>query len=310
VQGPARPLLQYVRLLTAVGFVALAAGALAGITLATSTGSAASASYYYYCSGAGGAVYNYCPPSNSSPNYTPPADQTSNEGQNKVFALGSFSDPDNGPWHVVVSWGDGSFTTFNQSSAGALPPTAHTYVDNGTYTVTVTVTDSEGASDTGSFHVTVANVPPTVGPLTCPVSPVPVGTVLVASSPFTDPGRLDTHTASFNWGDGTTTPGVVLEANGSGTARGTHAYTTPFVYTVTLTVTDKDGGSGQASCTVVVFDTGVFVTGGGWINPPSGRANFGFVAKYHDNDPVPSGNTLFSTRPATSCSRARATTGS
>jgi PKD repeat protein len=295
VKSPARSFQQYARLLAAVGFVALAAGALAGITFATSTGSAASAaSYYYNCPGGAAAVYySYCPPTNTSPNYTPPPDQTSNEGENKVFSLGSFSDPDNGPWQVVVSWGDGGITTFTRNSAGALPPTAHTYVDNGTYTVTVTVTDSEGGSDAGSFHVTVANVPPTVGPLTCPVSPVPVGTVVIASAPFTDPGTVDTHTASFNWGDGTTSPGVVIEASGSGSARGTHAYTSPFVYTVTLTVTDKDGGSGQASCTVVVFDTGVFVTGGGWISPPSGRANFGFVAKYHDDDPLPSGNTLF-----------------
>jgi PKD repeat protein len=183
--------------------------------------------------------------------------------------------------------------TFTRTSDGALPGKAHTYLDNGTYTVTVTVTDSQGGSDAGTFHVAVANVPPTVGPLTCPANPLPVGTLVTASAPFTDPGVLDTHTGAFNWGDGVTTPAAIVEASGSGTATGAHTYTSAAVYTVTLTVTDKDGGSGQATCTVVVFDVDVFVTGGGWITPPSGRANFGFVAKYHDGDPVPRGNTVF-----------------
>src|SRR2546421_12446065 len=38
---------------------------------------------------------------------------------------------------------------------------SHTYDDNGSYTVSVKVTDKDGGSDTKTFKVTVANVPPT-----------------------------------------------------------------------------------------------------------------------------------------------------
>ena len=39
---------------------------------------------------------------------------------------------------------------------------SHTYADNGIYTVTVTVNDDDGGSDTETFEVTVNNVAPTL----------------------------------------------------------------------------------------------------------------------------------------------------
>lgn len=86
----------------------------------------------------------------------------------------------------------------------------------------------------------------------------------------------------------------------------THTYTLPGVYTISLTVTDDDGGSTMSSATefVVVYDPeGGFVTGGGWIDSPegadaenpteTGQANFGFVSEYKNNATVPTGNTQF-----------------
>ena len=96
--------------------------------------------------------------------------------------------------------------------------------------------------------------------------------------------------------------------NGSGSVSGSHTYTTPGVYTLSLTVTDKDRDSAQSVFQyVVVYDpTGGFVTGGGWIDSPtgacklttvceseSGKASLGFVSKYKPGTTVPTGQTQF-----------------
>jgi hypothetical protein len=79
---------------------------------------------------------------NSPPNGTivaPTEDQTISEGGTVNFE-GSAVDPDGDDMTYFWNFGDGITTT-------ALVPGNHTYSDSGTYTVTFTVTDSNGASD-------------------------------------------------------------------------------------------------------------------------------------------------------------------
>ena len=205
-----------------------------------------------------------------------------------------------------MDWGDGStHTTASSSSQGSLGSQSHTYADNGTYTVTVEVTDKDDGNGSAKFQVSVANLPPTIGDITVSPTPVAANSEVGASAGFTDPGTLDTHTAQWDWGDGTTSDGTVTESSGSGTAAGTHTYTSAGIYTVILTVTDKDGGKDTAIYQyVVVYDPyGGFVTGGGWINSPpgayvpdpslTGKATFGFVSKYQKGTTVPVGQTEF-----------------
>jgi fibronectin-binding autotransporter adhesin len=90
--------------------------------------------------------------------------------------------------------------------------------------------------------VVVKNVAPSLASFNGPAVTVP-GLTSDFSSAFSDPGQLDTHTALINWGDGSSSPGALSEVQGSGTAGGSHVYTSAGTYTVTLTVTDKDGAA-------------------------------------------------------------------
>jgi len=242
---------------------------------------------------------------NVAPSVDAGAGATINEGD-MFSGSGSFSDPGADTWTATVNYGDGSGDQTLALNADKTFSLSHTYADNGVYTVSVAVTDDDLGMGSDTAIVTVNNVAPTVGSITAPIDPAAINTPITVEAPFNDPGTVDTHTAEWNWGDGTTSVGTVTEISGSGPVTGSHAYTAAGIYTIKLTVTDKDGGSGtaQTSQNVVVYDPeGGFVTGGGWINSPAGaytadstltgKANFGFNSKYQKGANVPSGETEF-----------------
>jgi len=148
---------------------------------------------------------------NVAPTVTAASDQSSDEGELKSFSLGSFSDPGtDSPWAVDVNWGDSSsHTTFDETATGAasaqtIAPHSHTYDDNGVYTVAVKVTDKNGAFDSKTFTVTVANVAPTA--TFSNTGPVNEGSsfTLSLTDPH-DPSGADTTAGfqyAFDCGDG------------------------------------------------------------------------------------------------------------
>jgi PKD repeat protein len=202
-----------------------------------------------------------------------------------------------------ITWDDGAVESISGNPSSA----THTYADGpNSYTISATATDEDGTFDANTQVVIVNNVAPTVGSITIPLDPVKIGDPVSVSVSFTDPGTLDTHTAVWNWDDGLTSAGVVTGSNSSGSVSGTHSYSTPGIYTISVTVMDKDGGVGTSSAStyIVIYDpNGGFVTGGGWIISPAGassaypdatgKANFGFVSKYKKGATTPEGETEF-----------------
>jgi Ca2+-binding RTX toxin-like protein len=144
---------------------------------------------------------------------------------------------------LSINWGDGTI------EPGGLVPTAgtnggtisntHRYVDNGRYTVSITLTDGV-STVSDSFVVTVANAAPVLGTIAGRAAAVR-GQLVGYSLPFSDAGIADTHTASINWGDGTSSIGTVAQSPGAGTVSGSHVYTTFGTYTISIRVTDDDG---------------------------------------------------------------------
>jgi predicted extracellular nuclease len=118
----------------------------------------------------------------------------------------------------------------------------------------------------------LTNAAPVVGPVTGPADgpagSVRVGRPVTVTAPFTDADRFDTHTATVDWGDGTTTPATVAD----GTVTATHTYAAAGFHAVTVTVTDGFGNRGSSTLDrlVVVDPAAGRVTGGGWVGSPAG----------------------------------------
>ena len=103
----------------------------------------------------------------------------------------SFSDDGAGPWTVHVNYGDpdseGNDLTFDVTDMTF--DLSHRYFKDGEYTVTVTVTDDEGAEDSSFATVVVNNVSPTIdsGPDDATIS-VFEGETYESTVSFTDDG--------------------------------------------------------------------------------------------------------------------------
>jgi hypothetical protein len=219
-----------------------------------------------------------------------------NEGDTLLLDGSGSWDPDGNL--LYYSWeldNDGDYDDAEGVTAEVL------FEDDGIYPIGFAAQDHYLMYDIDTTDVTIVNVAPVLDEITGPLEPVSVGIPIEVAALFTDPGTLDSHTASWDWGDGNITEGSISAYEASGS----YAYQTPGVYTITLTVTDDDGGSGSAIYEyAVVYDPeGGFVTGGGWIHSPegaytpdpslSGKATFGFVSKYKKGADLPTGNTEF-----------------
>jgi PKD repeat protein len=152
------------------------------------------------------------------------------------------TDPDNNI--SLYEWdlnNDGQYDAVGKTTSFSAP-------DNGTFTVYVKVTDAGGLNSIASATVTVKNVSPVITALSLN-NYIRVGTVVNARATFRDAGIYDTFTATWKWGDGTTSNGTVNNQE----ATGSHTYTKSGSYTVNVSIVDKDGGIAQKNKYIYVF---------------------------------------------------------
>ncbi|MFQ6128696.1 MAG: PKD domain-containing protein, partial [Thermoplasmata archaeon] len=137
------------------------------------------------------------------------------------------------------------------------PSVVHAYGDNDTYIVVLTVTDDDGGvgiDDTPPLLTTNENPIPSISLTLCIF--FEGTTPCEAIGEFSDPGWLDTHSAVWNYGDGTYETAVLTEENDPPDATGmnitSHIYGDNGDYNLTFTVVDDDGGVGTTWAEVYV----------------------------------------------------------
>jgi PKD repeat protein len=151
------------------------------------------------------------------------------------FDASGSSDTEGPIYSYVWSFGDGTTDTNGNDVR-----VSHVYAVNGTYTVTLTVTDSVGQTSSVMHNVSAIDQPPHAAFST--VCSDKKCTVEAEAS--SDDVAIVQFT--WSWGDGQGSIG------GSPMSLTSHTYANYGTYTITLTVTDTAGQTGTASQTVVL----------------------------------------------------------
>ena len=153
-----------------------------------------------------------------------------------VSLEGLTTDPDDDILYVTWEAASSLCTISNSYSLTAIISCA----DDGEYSATLTVYDWWHVSSSNLVTVSLQNLSPTLNNFTVfpipPLSSIP----LTISASYDDSGSNDTHTAIVDWGDSNMDSAAIDPL--SRTVRAGHTYSLPGLYTVTIRLTDDDGG--------------------------------------------------------------------
>lgn len=148
------------------------------------------------------------------------------------------------------NFGDPASGTNNLST---LPQAEHTFIDDGTYTVTLLIETADGETDVATVQIVVLNPPPVASLQATPsYGPAPLTVVFDLSNSIDPAGIIPAPAGSIvsfilHFGDGS-------HITGTGADLGTpiaHIYGTPEVRTATLSVLDNDGATATVSIPIV-----------------------------------------------------------
>jgi hypothetical protein len=211
-------------------------------------------------------------------------------------AVATFTDdnPSAGPadFTTTIDWGDGTPTTVGTlgfSSDAFVVLGQHTYADEGTFTLTVTISDVSPGTGTATVHPTgtinEADVLSGTGTSFSAPSGVSFTTTAATFHDSLTSAAAADFTATIDWGDATTSGGTITGGGGSFQVSGTHTYASTGTFTVSVTLADDAPGAATATATSTahVAGSGVAVTGTN-VSAQEGMAFNGTVATFSDSD--------------------------
>ena len=191
------------------------------------------------------------------------------EGAPFSGAVATVTDP--GPaataaeYTASIDWGDSSSSAGTVSGPTGGPFTVsgtHTYGEEGSYTVTTTVTDVDTPSNTATA-TSAATVADAAIAASCSMPALSGLSFSGATSGLSDAnlgGSVADFTASINWGDSSSSAGTVGGSGGSYTVSGSHTYSSTGSFTITTSIADVGGSTASTTCTTLVY---AFAPGGG-----------------------------------------------
>lgn len=175
-----------------------------------------------------------------------------------------------GDYTASIDWGDntapstGTVTTAAGGAFAVFAP-SHTYAEEGIPTVRVTIADTGGASVVGeptmttsdaALHATGLTNDTLTGSGTPALLWPGTGNAVLASFTDQDPGgTVSDYAATIDWGDGSSSAGVIGTDHGAFTVTGNHTYADSKlgVHSVTITINDAGGSQTTATTTLLAY---------------------------------------------------------
>ena len=193
------------------------------------------------------------------------------EGDTFSGTVATFTDADGnlstGDYTATIDWGDNTAKTTVSGSGITLSngtfsaAASHIYAEEGKFTLSVVINDTDTASATAAPVATISD--PSVAATAVAIAAAEGASANVNVATFTDPGGAEStadYSATILWGGGQTSAGAISVSNGVFTVSGTNTYAEEGAYTATVTIAHEGAAAVVVKPQATVSDPSVAAT--------------------------------------------------
>ncbi len=220
-------------------------------------------------------------------------DVNATEGQIFTGAVASFATDNpsatSANFTASIDWGDGNVSpgTISANAGGGFDVTGtNTYLEEGTYAISVVITDASGSSATTGSTATIDDAVLTATGMGVNASEGAEFSGIVASFTDADPNGMNSdYSATIDWGDGNISDGfVTANDNGGFDVYGANTYAEEGTYAISVSIADVGGSTATMGGTASVDDAALTANGLS-VSATEGTGFSGVVASFSDADP-------------------------